>query len=113
MPKKFFDYKIIIIYSLIFAMFIFVSLNWNHTVATLSSNISQPQIVVIDAGHGGIDGGAVSCTGVYESTLNLEIACKLNDLMHLLGISTVMIRDTDRSVYTNGDTIAAKKISDI
>lgn len=113
MQKKFFDYKIIIIYSLIFAMFIFVSLNWNHTVATLSNNISQPQIVVIDAGHGGIDGGAVSCTGVYESTLNLEVACRLNDLMHLLGISTVMIRDTDRSVYTNGDTIAAKKISDI
>ena len=33
--------------------------------------------------------------------------------MHLLGIHTVMIRDTDRSVYTSGTTIAAKKVSDI
>ena len=33
--------------------------------------------------------------------------------MHLLGIRTVMIRDTDRSVYTEGTTIAAKKVSDI
>ena len=33
--------------------------------------------------------------------------------MHLLGVQTIMIRDTDRSVYTSGDTIAAKKISDI
>ena len=33
--------------------------------------------------------------------------------MHLLGIRTIMIRDTDRSVYTEGNTIAAKKVSDI
>ena len=70
-------------------------------------------VLVIDAGHGGVDGGAVSCTGVYESQINLEIALRLEDLMHLLGIRTVMIRDTDRSVYTEGSTIAAKKVSDI
>ena len=90
-----------------------MALGWNHTSATLSNALSQRQVVVIDAGHGGVDGGAVSCTGIYESAINLEIACRLNDLMHLIGVPTVMIRDTDRSVYTNGDTIAAKKVSDI
>lgn len=69
--------------------------------------------VVIDAGHGGIDGGAVSCSGAEESHINLQIALRLNDLMHLLGINTVMIRTEDVSIYTTGNTIAAKKVSDL
>ena len=69
--------------------------------------------IVIDAGHGGVDGGATSCTGVLESNLNLQIAQKLNDLLHLLGIHTKMIRTTDISVYTEGESIAAKKVSDL
>ena len=69
--------------------------------------------VVIDAGHGGVDGGAISCTGVYESQINLDIALRLNDLLHLLGIDTVMIRTEDISIYTQGNTIAAKKVSDL
>ena len=60
---------------------------------------------MIDAGHGGIDGGATSCTGVLESTLNLEIALRLNDLLTLLGMDTTMIRTTDTSIYTEGNTI--------
>lgn len=69
--------------------------------------------VIIDAGHGGVDGGAVSCTGVEESQINLEIALRLNDLMHLLGINTYMIRTEDVSIYTGGNSIAAKKVSDL
>lgn len=68
---------------------------------------------IIDAGHGGVDGGAVSCTGAYESHINLQIALRLNDLMHLLGYETKMIRSTDISVYTSGESIAAKKSSDL
>lgn len=69
--------------------------------------------VVIDAGHGGEDGGAVSVTGAYESGINLEIALRLNDLLHLFGQKTVMVRTDDRSVYTEGETVAQKKVSDI
>ena len=69
--------------------------------------------VIIDAGHGGVDGGAVSCTGMYESQINLQIAQRLNDLMQLLGYETKMIRTEDISVYTSGKTIAEKKISDL
>ncbi len=68
---------------------------------------------IIDAGHGGIDGGATSCTGVLESQLNLEIAVRLNDLFHFLGYKTEMIRTTDTSIYTSGNTIAAQKLSDL
>ena len=70
-------------------------------------------LIVIDAGHGGEDGGAISCTGKLESQLNLEIALRLNDLCHLLGYETKMIRTTDISVYTEGKTIATKKASDL
>lgn len=75
--------------------------------------VERKHRIVIDAGHGGLDGGATSCTGRLESTYNLEIALRLNDLLHLMGYETSMIRTTDISVYTSGDTIAAKKISDL
>ncbi len=83
------------------------------TVISVNAPIDARKTVIIDAGHGGVDGGAVSCTGVPESKVNLDIALKLNDLMHLLGINTVMIRETDVSVFTKGETIAQKKISDL
>ncbi len=78
-----------------------------------NSSVERSVTVVVDAGHGGIDGGATSCTGVLESAMNLEIALRLNDLLHLLGYDTVMIRTTDTSVYTEGNTIAAQKVSDL
>ena len=105
--------KTVLLYLSIFALFLFIPLLGNHAISVFSENETKRNYVIIDAGHGGVDGGAVSCTGVYESHINLEIALRLEDLMHLLGIRTVMIRNTDRSIYTHGNTIAAKKISDI
>lgn len=80
---------------------------------TRDSILDNRVCVIIDAGHGGVDGGAVSCSGVYESQINLQIALRLRDLAHLLGMNTKMIRTEDISVYTSGDTIAAKKVSDL
>lgn len=70
--------------------------------------------VVIDAGHGGEDGGARSPDGVRESTINLEIALRLDELLHLLGCSTRMTRTEDVSLHS-GDaaTIASRKVSDL
>lgn len=113
MRHFFIDHKTLIVYTLILAMFLFIPLYGNQIAATFSETQISHNYVIIDAGHGGIDGGAVSYTGAHESMINLEVALRLNDLMHLLGIQTVMIRDTDRSVYTGGQTIAAKKVSDI
>ncbi len=103
------------VYAALLASVLLIAMVGNRTVTVLTVNapIMDRKTVIIDAGHGGVDGGAVSCTGVYESKLNLDIALRLNDLMRLLGINTVMIRETDCSVYTKGDTIAQKKISDL
>ena len=89
---------------------------WGSDTVTAIFN-AQPlhsnHTIIIDAGHGGVDGGATSCTGVLESQLNLEISLRLEDLLHLLGYKTLMIRRDDISVYTEGETIAQKKISDL
>lgn len=83
------------------------------TTIAQSSPVERKHRIVIDAGHGGIDGGATSCTGALESSLNLQISLRLDALLHLLGIDTVMIRSSDTSVYTEGNTIAAQKVSDL
>lgn len=98
------------IFSLIAGIF-----GGNRAVTVISENLSieRKHCIVIDAGHGGIDGGATSCTGKLESAYNLEIALRLNDLLHFLGHETKMIRTTDVSIYTKGETIAQQKISDL
>ena len=53
--------------------------------------------LVLDAGHGGIDGGAVSAAGVKESEINLAIARRLNSLAELYGVRTHMTRVDDSS----------------
>lgn len=84
--------------------------------SVISVEVDAPasrKIFVIDAGHGGEDGGAVSSTGIYESHLNLQIAQRLSDLLRFLGADTRMIRTEDVSVHTEGSTIAQRKVSDI
>ena len=69
--------------------------------------------IVIDAGHGGEDGGAVASDGTVEKKLNLEIALKLNDVLSIMGYKTKLIRKTDTAIHTDGNTIRQRKISDI
>lgn len=102
-------------YALLMAVCLVLTWMTSKAVTVWSENqpIPSGRCVVIDAGHGGVDGGTTSCAGILESQYNLEIALRLNDLMHLLGIDTVMIRTEDISVYTSGNSIAQKKISDL
>lgn len=102
-------------YLVILAIFLGLAVGGSRAVTVLSENapVLDRKTVIIDAGHGGPDGGATSCTGILESQFNLEIALRLRDLMEILGIQTVMVRETDCSVYTQGNTIAQKKVSDL
>lgn len=105
----------ILFYTLIVSIFL-TATYWGSAATSVIAQmipVERSCTVIIDAGHGGVDGGATSCTGKLESAFNLEIALRLNDLMHLLGIHTEMIRTSDVSVYTQGETIAARKVSDL
>lgn len=87
----------------------------NFSVITSSSNVkSDEPVIVIDAGHGGVDGGAVASDGTNEKDINLDIALKLNELMKLNGFSTVMTRTEDISIHDDdATTIRQKKVSDL
>ena len=67
--------------------------------------------VVLDAGHGGEDGGATGVSGTSEAALNLDISLRLRDLLRLCGVRVSMIRETDTAVYSDGcRTISEKKV---
>ncbi len=102
-------------YLLTVIVFIGIAMWGSKTTTTIAQNrpVERKKSIVIDAGHGGIDGGATSCSGVLESKLNLDIALRLEAVMQLLGFDTVMIRTTDTSIYTEGNTIASQKVSDL
>lgn len=104
-----------VIYLLVMSAVLGITVTGSHVVTTMAENrpVDRQNIIIIDAGHGGFDGGATSCSGILESEINLDIALRLNDLMHLLGFETVMIRTTDTAIHTQGNTIASRKISDI
>ncbi len=70
-------------------------------------------IIIIDAGHGGEDGGAVADDGTLEKNINLDISLKLRDIISVYGYKTKLIRQTDTDLHTEGDTIRQRKISDI
>lgn len=113
--KKHFAVSLIPVYALTLLGFLLCGVLGSNIATVVAENapLEGRHCFIIDAGHGGVDGGAVSCTGVYESHINLEIALRLNDLMHLLGYDTLMIRTEDISIYTSGETIGAKKASDL
>ncbi len=71
-------------------------------------------LIIIDAGHGGEDGGAQSQSGILEKHINLSISENLRDMFTFFGYSTVMTRSEDRLIYSDGcETIRDKKVSDI
>ena len=59
-------------------------------------------LVIIDAGHGGFDGGAVAEDGTTEKQLNLEISEKLKDVLTIYGFKTMLTRSSDEAL-SNGD----------
>ena len=82
--------------------------------AFLSEKLASEPVIILDAGHGGEDGGAVAADGTVESTLNLEIALRTEAVLRFLGQRTKMIRTEDLSVYTEGaETLRQKKVSDL
>lgn len=84
--------------------------NNNNIQAVERSSIT----IVIDAGHGGEDGGTSSKEGVLEKDLNLSVATKLKDILASSGFDVVMTRSDDKMLYDpNEDYVGRKKILDM
>lgn len=71
------------------------------------------KIILLDPGHGGIDGGAVSPTGTIEKNINLDISIKLKSELEKLGFKVVMTREEDKGLYSESGTVRQKKREDL
>lgn len=87
--------KIVLLVALLAAAAVFVKIFVSNGGLKPVINQNSRSTLVLDAGHGGIDGGAISDSGLKESDINLQIALKTEALVRFLGIDTVMTRETD------------------
>ena len=83
-----------------------------RAVPTISFN--KPYTVIVDAGHGEPDGGAVGANGTIEKDINLQIALKLREVLENRGVRVIMTRTDDNSICDNSArTLHEKKVSDM
>lgn len=81
---------------------------------SLMSYDDEKPIIILDAGHGGIDGGCVGVDGTCEKGINLNILLTLRDLLTVSGYQVEVTRDTDISIHDDGvEGIANQKSSDM
>lgn len=82
--------------------------------AAVAGEAAIPRIIVLDAGHGGADGGASGPDGTRECDLNLAITLKTDAVLGLLGEKTLLLRSTDTDLSSSdAKSISQKKVSDI
>lgn len=74
----------------------------------------EVETLVLDAGHGGFDGGAVSPNGVTEQEINLHVTKKVESLAGLFGIPTELTRKDGNALdYEVGRSVRENKVADI
>lgn len=70
--------------------------------------------IIIDAGHGGFDGGASAADGTVEKDINLKISKNVCDILRLNGFKVIMTRESDTGTEDDpSDTIIRRKKSDL
>lgn len=106
--------SIILLKKYIFiAMFLLVFVVGVAIIPTINTSIrpKSEHTIVIDAGHGGRDGGSVGVNGSIEKDLNLQYAKQLKKLLTKSGVNVIMTRENDDGLYTNNAD--NKKLSDM
>ncbi|HHY91410.1 MAG TPA: N-acetylmuramoyl-L-alanine amidase CwlD [Clostridiales bacterium] len=86
---------------------------WKYKTSVAFRQIILNKVIVIDPGHGGVDGGAVGKSGTVESHINLSIAQELRKLLEESGAYVIMTRESDVGLYTEEGTIRKKKNEDL
>ncbi len=101
-------------FLLVYLAFRFVGETKSSSSSLRAESISSLPVVVIDAGHGGEDCGAIGKNGIYEKDINLAIAEHLDELLRSNGVRTVMTRTEDILLYDkNSDYHGQKKVQDL
>lgn len=90
---------------------LFLSREGARLVSQQKKVIAGGYVVVLDAGHGGIDPGKVGVTGVLEKDINLQITLKLKSLLEAEDVKVILTRNSDEGLYNENDS--NKKKSDM
>ncbi|MBE6573513.1 MAG: N-acetylmuramoyl-L-alanine amidase [Ruminococcaceae bacterium] len=109
---KFFLFSIILI---LIAMILWELMNRDGTeneIRVHSTFSAEETVIVIDAGHGGEDGGAVGINSCIEKDINLKIALSLYELLKMSDIPAVLTRDSDIMLSDNA-AVGHKKLQDL
>lgn len=115
MYKFNFNRMMVILVMIFVPMFTWSAINLKNqnVVSTMSVPVTN-KVIIIDAGHGGEDGGAVSNNGVSEAEINLQIALKVQNLLEQSGAIVLLTRSDENAIYDmNKNTLREKKVSDI
>lgn len=105
-----------ILLSLVFVSVICITCALSFSLAenkSVSVGISNRPAVILDAGHGGFDGGAVAGDGTVEKDINLAICKKTQEMLKFNGIDVIMTRNTDTGTEDIDGSIAKRKKSDM
>lgn len=105
----------IIIFSCVLIIVCFFSIIFvnNEVNEANGSNISKNPIILIDPGHGGMDGGASSPNGTMEKHINLDISKYLKEEVEHMGYKVILTREADIGLYDDAGTVRQKKIQDL
>lgn len=109
--KKFI--KGISIVSLTLALSLCFLTNGTLVKAEEEGSCDSEKIILIDPGHGGMDGGAKGNDGTLEKDINLAISLKLKSALEEKGYKVEMTRETDVDLHTKGETVREKKRDDL
>ena len=92
----------------------FLSVTENEVISVSSSKITKSNVILLDAGHGGEDGGAVGIGGIVEKDINLAITFKTAAFFEFFGYETELTRESDKMTCDSGlKTQRERKVSDI
>lgn len=99
----------------LFFAWLTVSIRSITKVKPVMADLTTLPTIIIDAGHGGLDGGAVNANGsIVEKDINLSICLTLRDIFIVNGFDVVMTRDTDISIHDDGiKSVRKQKTSDL
>ena len=114
MTKLLYQRILVVLLALIVVFGGWFAADWQLRRAEAAANWTDPKrVLILDAGHGGEDGGAVAPNGTVEADINLQIALRARAIAELTGIEVVMTRDSPDIAYPdNATTIAERKKAD-
>ena len=101
-----------VILLVVFAFCVVCCWKGQEWIATLA-NVQEEKgrLVVIDAGHGGMDPGKIGVNQVLEKDINLQIAKRVKTLLEQNDVKVVMVREDDQGLYD--ESASNKKVQDM